>query len=91
MTIQYLPRLLKLLLKLSDEQEDIVLDLSKVTEVDLSGLQLLCSAHKTFTEKGRKIIIDRKYPKILVKTIEDAGFLNSPIYKLLEKGGGNNV
>jgi anti-anti-sigma regulatory factor len=87
MTIQYLPELLKPLIKLIDEPGDIVLDLHDVTDVDISGLQLLCSIDKSLTEQGKELIIDKKYPKILTKTIEDAGYEISPLIKLLDKGG----
>jgi len=35
----------------------VTLDLKQVTEVDLTGLQLLCSAHRWAADRGRELAI----------------------------------
>lgn len=91
LTITYISEIRERLLELYGKDEDIVLNLTDVTEVDLSGLQLLCSAEKSFGEEGRKMMIEKEYPEALIKAIEDTGYKYNEVFNVQNKRGGNNV
>jgi len=50
-----------------------VADLSGVTEVDLAGLQLICSAHRTYRNRQACFRV-RGMPDAMRRTAEAAGF-----------------
>ncbi len=59
MTVQYAGELREQLLAAFEKADSVTADLCRVTEIDIAGLQLLCSAHrssvamkKTFTITG---------------------------------------
>lgn len=51
----------------------LVLNFDKVDEIDLSCLQILCSAHRTSTKMEKELAIDGECPEVLKKVIESAG------------------
>jgi len=57
----------------SGPDKKISLDLSGVTESDISCLQLICSAHKSAEKKGKSIFINKISPE-LDRMAKDAGF-----------------
>ena len=63
--------LLKESLHVSDEVHVI---LQEVTRVDLSCLQLLCSAHRTAAAAGKIMTLETPVPDILRKLMHQAGF-----------------
>ncbi len=91
LTVRYISEFRERLLKLCDQDRDIVLNVQDVTEVDLSGLQVLCSAGKSLKEQGRKMIIDSGCPDVLLKTVEDAGYMYNEFFQCQKKGGKNNA
>jgi len=58
LVIQHAEKLKSLLLESLENKSSIEIDLSLVTEVDVSSMQLLCSAHKTsiFRNKSFKFV-----------------------------------
>ena len=54
-------------------QGALELDLGEVTEVDLVGLQLLCSAHRTANARGQEFRVSR-WSAAFEPVIESAGF-----------------
>ena len=52
--------------------ERLELDLGEVAEVDLAGLQLLCSAHRTADAQGKEFRVVR-WSDAFVRVIETAG------------------
>ena len=51
----------------------IEVDLNAVAAIDLSCLQVLCSAHRAAVHSGKKLSI-RSTPEALLTCLEDAGF-----------------
>lgn len=43
----------------------VEIDLERVTAVDLAGLQLLCSAHRTSVEKGKVLTLKDQAAEVL--------------------------
>ncbi len=54
--------------------EDVTVECARVTAVDLSGLQLLCSAYRTADERGRKLTLKPPFPTVLLDVITELGF-----------------
>jgi len=54
--------------------ERVVVDVSGVTEVDPAFFQLLCSAHRSATELGKRMGLEPACPELFRKAAEAAGF-----------------
>lgn len=55
---------------------DLHLDMKGVTEVDLTGLQLICSAHIASIKLGRRFVVNLPVEsESLIKIVHDAGFI----------------
>lgn len=74
LTIQNAAELKTALMKALDSVDHLVLNLDKVTEIDLSCLQLLCSAHRTLSSLKKQITIAGSQLETLRQTIEVAGY-----------------
>ncbi len=74
LTIQSAEALKDVLVESLKETDHIVLDLNSVTEVDLSCLQLLCSAHKTYRDLNRKFTLSTDSTEVFFETVKAAGF-----------------
>ena len=57
-----------------DGTKYIVLNLEQVAEIDLSCLQLLCSAHQTFMRSNKKVALSGLCSGTFQKTVADAGY-----------------
>ena len=53
----------------------LCLDMGKVTEVDLAGLQLLCAAHRTSMTEKKHFSVSGVDNEAMKSVIRDAGFL----------------
>lgn len=56
------------------EADHLVLNLVDITDMDLSFLQILCSAHKTALNKGKLISMDDSSFKVIKPYLEQSGF-----------------
>lgn len=72
-TIQYSNELRTALLKSFDSVHHVVLDVERVTSLDLSCLQLICSAHKTAAGMKKRLTVTGN-PEIFKKAMEEAGY-----------------
>ncbi len=66
-----------LLTSLSDPQaatDELIVNMSAVREIDLTGLQLLCSAHHSATKAGRKMRLAH-ISNATVDSMESLGFI----------------
>ena len=50
------------------------IELAEVSAVDLSCLQLLCSAHRTAASLGKTLTLGGEIPPMLRQAMKDAGF-----------------
>ena len=73
MTIQHAASLKTMLLKAA-EDGGLALDCSSVTEIDVAGLQLLCSAHRTFTKWGKGFSLAGEKPAPFKQTVRESGY-----------------
>ncbi len=74
MTVQYAGVLKAALLKSFDSVDHLILNLDKVTEIDLSCLQLLCSAHRTSAKLQKQLTITSNHPEALQQAVAAAGY-----------------
>jgi anti-anti-sigma factor len=50
------------------------LDLTDVSAIDISGLQLLCSAHRTLKKSGGDLRVASQLPASIAQIVRTAGF-----------------
>lgn len=85
LTIEYAVQFKDALTESLKQDADLIVDLSSITDMDLSCLQLLCSAHKTFTNAKRSIKL-AGIPDVLKQSVHNAGYKrNSGCTKEAEK------
>lgn len=75
LTVQYAHELKSALLKSLDNVDHLVLNLAKVTSIDLSCLQLLCSAHRTSGKLNKQLSLIGDRPEALQQAAKNAGYL----------------
>ncbi len=73
-TIERAPELKELLMGAAQMAEDVVIDVHRMEEVDLSCLQLLCAAHRTFAKRGGRLVLHENRSEIFEKAVRDAGY-----------------
>ncbi len=74
LTIINASELKNILLDAIDKSKDIELNLDKVTNVDLSCLQLFCSAHRTSLKLDIHLSINSNHPDVFNNAVRDAAF-----------------
>ena len=65
------------LLKSLEKAETIEINLHDVTAIDLSCLQLLCSAHRTAVKEGKTLTIKDQELPLYIEARKNAGFMYS--------------
>jgi anti-anti-sigma regulatory factor len=56
------------------DADEIGIDLSSVTHVDVACLQVLCAAHKSSVRKDKPLKVEGSVPEGIARTARDAGF-----------------
>ncbi|ACM20612.1 STAS domain protein [Geotalea daltonii FRC-32] len=74
LTVQNVGELKTSLLQALEGGEQLCLDLAGVTEVDLAGLQLLCSAHRSSLHLNKHLCITTGDSDIIDTASMEAGF-----------------
>jgi len=74
LTVQHACQLREAILKAMGKRRALLVHLEGLTEVDLSGLQVLCSAHRTAAAQERSIAITGKWPEALRRASEESGY-----------------
>ncbi len=72
-TVQRAGELKSLLADALARTDRVAIDLSQVTDVDLCGLQLLCSARRTATQSRKSLALVGPKPDALRRAAEEAG------------------
>jgi anti-anti-sigma regulatory factor len=73
-TLQQAEELRRVLIKALVDADEVSLDMDKVEKVDLSCLQLLCSAHRSATRFKKKFAFSGCPPQALREAVEASGF-----------------
>jgi anti-anti-sigma regulatory factor len=74
LTVGQAEELRSLLIKAIIDAEEVHLDFGTVTDVDLSCLQLLCSAHRSASRMKKRVSLSDDWPEVFKKTVEEAGY-----------------
>lgn len=74
LTVQQAAEFKDTLTKALHEVDRLEINLNQVTEVDLTCLQLLCSAHKTCLKENKTLKISHQQTEALQKAVTDAGY-----------------
>ncbi len=90
-TMQHTPDLRAHLIELLNAEGALFLNMEKVNEIDLSGLELLCSAKLTSKKSGKDLIADGVLPESLKTAIKDSGYEHSILndFNDISQGGEN--
>ncbi len=75
MTIHYAAQIKEVLLEAFNGSGQLTCILENVSEIDLAGLQLLCSTHKSCCDAGIPISVKGLLGENVHKTIVEAGFV----------------
>ncbi len=62
------------LLRAHRAQGDVTIDFGRVTGADVSGLQLLCSLHRTLTVENRQLALRGAMPEGLKQAVRESGY-----------------
>ena len=77
LTVVQAEELRSLLIKAIIDAEQVCLDFGTVADVDLSCLQLLCSAHRSASRMKKSVSLSADWPEVFKKTVEEAGYSRS--------------
>jgi anti-anti-sigma regulatory factor len=75
LTVQYAGELRQALMEALSTAGTVSIELSDDLEIDIAGLQMLCSAHRTSLASGRKLFLKRTVPALFRQGVEAAGLL----------------
>jgi len=76
-TVEHANELKRALLEALKSGENIVIDLEGLTDLDLSAMQLFCSAHRTSLRLGKRFVIHEQKSEAFKRLARDAGLLRS--------------
>lgn len=74
LTIQHASRLKEVLLDALDRTTNLSVVLEGIKEIDLSCLQVLCSAHRTAIESAKDISIAGSWPEGFRRVVDESGY-----------------
>ncbi len=74
LTIQQAGDLKDALLRSLSSAEQVSLHLEKVTDIDIAGLQILCSAYRTARAMNKSLILAGGLSDALKKAVDDSGY-----------------
>ncbi len=74
LTLSQAGELRTLLIKALINADRVVLDFGSVTDIDLSALQLLCSAHRSAVRLNKQLIFSGEWPGLFKQAVNDAGY-----------------
>ncbi len=73
-TIEQANDLKALLVEALDSANGLVLDLERVSEADITCLQLICAAHSAFLKSNRKLSLNDNLPECIRRIVTQAGY-----------------
>lgn len=87
LTISRAADILSLLRESLQAGDEVRIILQEVSRVDLSCLQLLCSAHRTAAAAGKVLTLETPVPNVFRKLMRQAGFISPNANCLFPDGG----
>ncbi len=77
LTLQNAEDMRRALMKAIIASDNVTLTFNTVTDVDLSSLQLLCSAHRSAVRLNKRIAIRGEWPELFQRAVDEAGYARS--------------
>lgn len=77
LTVQHAAEFRACLLDALDRAQSVRVELGAIEDMDLTGLQLLCSAHKTALLAGKDLSLNNNRPEHLDRSLDVAGFFRT--------------
>lgn len=74
LTVEHAHEMKSVFLEALQSNERVVVELEGITDVDLSFLQLLCSAHRTSMRLNKSLTLLSEQSDIFRQAVRDAGF-----------------
>ncbi len=74
LTVDRAEEMRMLFIKALIDADRVTVRIGKVTDVDLSCLQLLCSAHRSAARMNRHLVFDGDWPDPFRQAVLDAGY-----------------
>jgi anti-anti-sigma regulatory factor len=74
LTVENAEELKALLNKLNEGTDHLSLDFSEIEAIDIAGLQLLCSAHKTWSRAGKNVACTMGTLDALARVAKETGY-----------------
>ncbi len=74
LTIEQAVEIKKALITALGNTDRLIIDLEKVTNIDLTCLQLLCSAHRMSVRQNKRIMLSDKRSEAFGSSCQTAGF-----------------
>ena len=74
LTIQYAGRLKETLMTAFSELKELSLNLEGVTGIDIACMQVLCSAHKTFSAANKSFAVHGRVAPSFKQSVQDSGY-----------------
>jgi anti-anti-sigma regulatory factor len=75
LTVQYAGELRQALMEALAAAGTVSIEFGEDLEIDIAGLQLLCSAHRTSLAGGRRLFLQKTAPATFRQGVEAAGLL----------------
>jgi anti-anti-sigma regulatory factor len=91
LTVDNCKEIKKKLLGALGRGKDVVLELDDPPEVDLSFLQLLCSAHRTAIKKKKGFKLAGPVGDVFIRAVEDSGFSSNEDYLSIYQSNQSNI
>jgi anti-anti-sigma factor len=76
LTIENAEALRRMLIQSMEGRSRLLLDLMSIESVDIAGLQLLCSAHRTAFHQQQELVFLSGIPEVLKQTVANVGYLH---------------
>lgn len=77
MTIAHVAELKKRLVEAFNEAEQVVIDVSAATSVDVAGVQLLCACHRYSCQNGKQMCVELGENAMFASFLDEVGFSRS--------------
>lgn len=74
LTLNSAYKLKRLLIESLEKANNVIIRVEKITEMDISCLQLLCSAHRTAVNLKKILVLNRPGKGLFTDTVKSAGY-----------------
>ncbi len=74
LTLERAEELRMLLIKALIDADLVSVDFATVTDIDLSCLQLLCSAHRSAARMSKRLVFSGEWPDVFRQAVNESGF-----------------